>query len=150
MSSGDSIFSIAGNQGGKGKPKPKPELTPAPVPRPIFEKSAEPMDDEALDNAFRKVREMQDDLERNLDNVYAKTGWNKSVITSMLDNPGFYKDLDTNYESAQHQRQAMKGEIDNMVGAGAVNALESREKKKEQDRTKRKTLGSRRNWLNMH
>jgi hypothetical protein len=145
MSDGDNIFSLAGK--GRDKPhEPKShEKLPFSSPPPL----AEPMTDEIMEARHQQALKMQDDLQKNLEKIYAASGWTKEAVVRLLDNPSYYEGLETSYEIAQRQRKAMRGELEKMVGSRALEDKEAKEKKKEQDRTRRRASGARRNWLNM-
>lgn len=139
--SSDNIFGLAGGAG-KAKPNPAPKAPPIP-------QSTTSIDFEALKTAYEAVKEMRDELDRNIETVYMRTGLTKETITRMLDNPTTYKAPDVDADDLQIRRQSLKKEVEKMVGEEAFEEMESKARSKELDKRKRKTMGARRNWLNM-
>lgn len=105
--------------------------------------------DPDIEDALKKVQQMHDDLENKVQMVYSRLGVNKETSKRTLDNPKNYEHAPVTYEDAQQQRRLLRNQVIQMVGEAPVRAKEEREQQKDLDRHKKKSLGSRKNWLNM-
>lgn len=93
---------------------------------------------------FSKVKHMQSSLDFTLEKICAAGSWDKDAITTMLDNPLYYKDKEMDYEMAQTRRQALREEFTKLI-----NMENCREKSRERRALKHKSLGARKHWLKM-
>lgn len=145
----DNIFGLAGSQRPKREGKPQP----VPVIRPQAPRSDVPLPaqtrDFVLKEALARVQQMHDDLEQKVQMVYTRMGLTKATIKQMLDNPKNYERVQLTYENAQTQRRILREEIIKIAGVGVLEALEGKAQQKELERHKKKSLGTRKNWLNM-
>lgn len=140
---GDSIFSLAG----KKAAKPVPKVQAAPSTSPSVPE--EPLSDEVVTASFQRAQKMQDELQREIDTAYAGMGHTSETATRVLDNPVNFSSTEFSYEWAQEQRRQLRNQVKKLVGAEIIESREARQASKEQEQHKRKTIGARKNWLNM-
>ncbi len=153
----NNIFGLAGSQRPKREVKAQSAPPPAPSPEipeserlpPVKKPLPQRVRDPEIAEALAKIKFMHDDLESKVQMVYSRMGLTKSTIKQMLDNPKNYERVQMSFQSAQVQRQILRQEIIKMVGKGVLEAIEGKVQQKELDRHKKKSLGSRKNWLNM-
>lgn len=127
---------------GVKKEEAQPSQTPPPSKK--IEDSSTKTEIDAMMN---KIRQMHDDIERKLDDVYQKTGMDPKKIKTLLDNPNNFNPRQ--WEAVQEQRKNYASQISPPGVEGAESpSQESTENLTVKER-KSKTIGSRRKWIPM-
>lgn len=110
--------------------------------------------DNEISQMIEKMRNMHDDLARKLDDTYQKTGLTPKYIDSFLANPNNFDNKQ--WEKIQQRRQELMRTIGtkiNDASEGLASPINVQQKKEsgittEKER-KSKTIGARRNWIQM-
>jgi hypothetical protein len=97
-----------------------------------------------------RFKNLHDQIDRKLDELFQKTGWNPRYIKDYLENPNNFSSQE--WERVQKERQSLlthlyKGLGKNVEEIQKIEKIKAREKASK-DR-KGKTLGARKNWIPM-
>lgn len=141
------IFETASKQLGKGaKPpektekKPPPPLTAAP-PAPNT-----PYRDPEVNDMMRQIKEMNDDLNRQMENISKKSGVSYDDLKKLIGSPGQPANVEM-VKKGDVLRKKIEGVVPTI--APRLAAPQKTEKQLEGER-KGKTLGARKKWIPMH
>jgi|GEM_PF-3221396 len=124
-----------------GKPsKGKNEPTPPPPEAPTLSR-------EEINKLIHQIYQQHDLVERKLDELYQKSGFNPHSIDQFLENP-------QNLTEAQRQAvEQRKAKLDQIVSTdkGKQKGMPEKQKKGDDTSSKRKgkTLGGRKGWISM-
>ncbi len=141
------IFERAGQAFGFKKKKKKPE-TSIPAEQAVAPPPQEPiLEDLEIDEIFRKIREMDQDLQKRIENVIQLSGMSKEELDSYIDDPkNFPPDQ---WSKMQHDKEELERKMYSLIGSQAKKRTLRFKKKKLEKGRRGKTLGSRKKWLQM-
>lgn len=99
-----------------------------------------------------RVRQLHDEIDRKLDEIYQKSGWSPKYIETFLDNPNNFTREE--WEKVQLERQnfldSLKTEKElAMAPAAKTKSQKDRETSQSTKERRGKTIGARRNWIPM-
>lgn len=103
---------------------------------------------EELKQQLEIVKKQQIDLQKQLEEIYEKTGWSPQRMIDFLSNPNNF--TPAQWEELQKHKKHLDDFIWNQLGAEKKKQAEEKEKEKIQSSRKGKTLGARKkNWIPM-
>lgn len=159
----DSPFDLFGS--GSKKPLKPSKKTPAPPPpKPESLPSEDHLPSNAAppppsDNRRRKVQlnpeltrmlerifEMREDIRKQMEAIFEKTGLSQLEIENFLNNPRNYPP--GKWEKIQNEKKMLEEKLDKALGITKKQKAQQQEAKTAKDR-KGKLLGSRKNWIPM-
>lgn len=165
MDQRSSIFDEASRKNGRAKSSSKPATTPVAaksVPFGLESKKEnlveldqfdpETMTVKDVERMISSVRQLHDEIDRKLDEIYQKSGWSPKYIQTYLDNPNNFTREE--WERVQQERQnflnSLKTEKE-LAMAPTSKTKSQREREAAQSTKERrgKTIGARRNWIPM-
>lgn len=153
MNKSDGLFSIFGEAAHRSQAKKKAPEHPAPSVefphKKISSGHIEALNTEIQTN-LNQVRDLHDELNRKLEDIYQKTGWDPHHIKKYLENPNNFSP--EQWQLIQSQKKYLLGKVWDKLGKEGVNLqkkmLEAEKQKISKDR-KGKALGARRQWIPM-
>lgn len=125
---------------------PQKEENASPVP---FSSASTPLStgDPEIDQRLKFVEKSSDNLKKQLDEIFLKTGMTPQMITDYLNNPNNFSPYE--WPKIQKKREQLQEKIWQMLGyKSKENASAKKLIKSSKDR-KGKTLGARKNWMPM-
>lgn len=135
------IFRAAAQHKAPVKPKTPESKPAAPAEAPVSNKDVLAM--------IEKMRKMHDQLEKELDEAYQKTGLSPKEVTTFLDNPSNF--AGDEFTAVQQQRKSLLSRIMQVVDPKGIESTKKKAKKEAEagKQQKGKTLGARKNWIPM-
>ena len=100
-----------------------------------------------MEGRMRQLLEQRDELHRRVAELFDKTGWESDKITDFLDNPSNF--AGSIYQTIKTRRDSLKQELSVLTTSTTRQVLREQTKTEEVRKRKGKSIGQRRNWLNM-
>ncbi|CUI15714.1 conserved hypothetical protein [Candidatus Protochlamydia naegleriophila] len=165
MDQRSSIFDEASRKRGEAKPSNRPANKPAAAQSDPFgldrKKEAqveldqfdpETMTLKDVERMISNVRQLHDEIDRKLDEIYQKSGWSPKYIETFLDNPNNFTREE--WERVQLERQNFLNSLKTekelaMAPATKTKSQQDRETLQSTKERRGKTIGARRNWIPM-
>jgi hypothetical protein len=102
-----------------------------------------------VEKMIKKVREMHDEIDRKLDDIFQKSGWSTKQIKTYLDNPNNFSPEE--WERVQYERKTL---IKSLKTEGDLEKEESQSNQPKpteggSKERRGKMIGARRNWIPM-
>lgn len=104
-----------------------------------------------IQDMIKKMKEINSDIDKKLDEIFQKTGWDMRTIKRHLDNPDNYSK--GQWERLQEKRKTQYNKLWEDLGKMGISPEEKfvQNQKKEEEKIARgrkgKTLGARKNWI---
>lgn len=118
--------------------KPKKDVQQAPPIAPVIQ-------DAEIEAMFTKAKLLRDDLVKKLDAIERGMGMSVKDVKAYLDNPrNFKKGV---WEIVQRQRKMVEGKFFDLMGKEMQEKVKKQEVAKTGKERKKKTLGSRKKWI---
>ncbi|MCE2982513.1 MAG: hypothetical protein LW832_02990 [Parachlamydia sp.] len=145
-------------QGAQKNPKPTPK--PAPANHPFgFEQTAKDTQLEEFNpavmtvtdvqNMIGKAKQLHDEIDRHLDDLFQKSGWSIKQIRTYLDNPNNFSSAD--WEKIQGERKRLLNSLktDKEMAEAPNEDLKPPSSEPQSKERRSKMIGARRNWIPM-
>lgn len=149
MDKGDSgsIFDEAARARKKKRLLRKKKLDPSHAPAPKTSSSATvPMDDE-FKEMFAKMRDMREDLEGRVLDLYAKAGVSRTVAETFFADA---KNVPVEKKSViENEIAKLEKQLTDILGTRTKKVTQQFKEDKDSDKRKKKLIGQRRKWLQM-
>lgn len=126
----------------KKKKRPPPSAAAKPSAT-----ATEPLLDEETASMFERMREMRNDLEGKMLDLYSVAGVSRSVVEEFFSNP---RNLSSEKkEQIEKDLSKLETELSNVLGKRAKRVSQKFQESKQSDKRKKKSIGHRRKWLQM-
>jgi len=125
---------------GKSVPKKKAE-----EPTPTIASS--PVGDMEVDDMLKRLRDMDEDLQKKMERVCEVSGMTKREIERYIENPHNF--TDSQWNKIQQEKEELEEKIFAAIGIKAKKRILKKKKKKIAKGRRGKTLGGRKGWLQM-
>ncbi len=102
---------------------------------------------EEIDIIFKKLRNMDEDLQKRMDYIAELSGMTPKQVEEFIANPNNFSDKD--WLRMQEKKQALEKQIYSSIGIKYQRGILNKKKKKIQKGRRGKTLGVRKGWIQM-
>jgi len=147
------IFDEAKKQAGKKKKK---KVTSSSEGKSVSKSQAKestptiassPVGDMEVDDMLKRLRDMDQDLQKKMERVCELSGMTKREIEQYIENPHNF--TDSQWQKMQKEKEKLEEDIYAAIGIRAKKRILKKKKKKIAKGRRGKTLGGRKGWMKM-
>lgn len=105
------------------------------------------IDDKDVEEMLKKLRNMDDDLQKRMDNICVLSGMSPKEVKRFIENPDNFSTED--WSRMQEKKEALEKKIYSGIGDESKKNVLRKKKKKMQKGRRGRTLGGRKGWIQM-